>query len=270
LGGHDFKLVLPHHKNQRRWGNQVISFNLPLEMGELLSTFCFKVWPFLRANSAVTTLFMTKRGTAMNPKQLCAYWKRMLADAGASGLFPPKMLRHIFTTHRLEHPEVPGPSNEHAAVVMGNSVEAWVKHYHRNHHNWAAQEAVDHMSVYRAAVLQQVNHHQKEVEAAYVQPRSQQEITAMAGRFQFEEEEMLEEWESDDEPSEVVLQAVNIIQAEEAMAAMDAVSAEYEEDSEEEDGEYSEDSEVPEEGSGSDISSGPDSDFDIPLTDVDE
>ena len=267
LGGHDFKLVLPHHKNQQRWGNQVISFNLPLEMGQLLSIYCFQVWPFLRGDTSVPTLFMNKSGTAMHPRQLCAYWKRMLADAGAAGLFPPKMLRHIFTTHRLEHPEVPGPSNEHAAIVMGNSVEAWVKHYHRNHQNWAAQEAVDNMAVYRVAVLQQVQHHKKEVEAAYVQPRSQQEIAAMAGRFEFEEEEGLEQWESDSEPSEAVLQEVNIIQAEAAMALKDAVSAEYEEEADEE---YSEHSEVPDEGSGSDISSGPESEFDITLTDLDE
>lgn len=270
LGGKDFKLVLPHHKNQSKWGNQVICFNLPMEMGELLATYCFKVWPYLRANNSVTTLFMTRKGTAMSPKQLCGYWKRMLADAGTSGHFPPRMLRHIFTTHRLEHPEVPGPSNEHAAVVMGNSVEAWVKHYHRNHQNWAAQEAVDNMAVYRAAVLRQVQRHQAAVDAVYTVPRSQEETAAMAGQFAFEEEEVEAEWESDTEPSEAVMQTIDVIEAEAAMEAMDAVSAEYAEDSEEEEEEeYSEYSEV--EGSGSEISSSePGSDFEIQLSDFDE
>ena len=107
----------------------------------------------LRESPTVPTLFLNRSGTPMTTDGFCRYWKAMLQGGGAKGCFPPKRLRHIFASDRLEHGDRAGPSHEHAAIVMGNSVGAWKKHYHTMFQNWGAQQAVDMMGGYRRACV---------------------------------------------------------------------------------------------------------------------
>ncbi len=64
----------------------------------------------------------------------------------------------------MQHGNVPWPADEHAALVMGNSLQSWKTYYHQEFQGWAMQAAVDSMQVYREAQLQQ---------AATAQPEQQ-------------------------------------------------------------------------------------------------
>ncbi len=82
----------------------------------------------------------------------------MLAeDAAFEGVsLHPRMLRHIFVHHRLEHDDIPGPSHEDAAKIMGNSVQQWRKSYHTTANALAAKRAVPGQQAWREAVVKAV------------------------------------------------------------------------------------------------------------------
>ncbi|KAL6747051.1 hypothetical protein V8C86DRAFT_2444489 [Haematococcus lacustris] len=63
---------------------------------------------------------------------LAKWWKRLHTVTKATWSFVPlQELRNVFITHRLDHPEVPGPSTEASAHVMLNSPTTWHAHYPR-------------------------------------------------------------------------------------------------------------------------------------------
>ena len=180
-----YSLVLPHHKNARRWGNKVVRFALPSELSWLLQAWLQRGWGLLRAHPAVDTLFLNTRGGALTPTTLRSKWQSLLQGEGHSVHLPPKRLRHVFAAHRMENPEVPGPSNEHAAVVMGNSVTAWRRHYHTMHDHLGAQQAVDRMTAYREACLKAMGAKAAEVAALEAGER----VHEVVELFDLEEEE---------------------------------------------------------------------------------
>jgi hypothetical protein len=57
--------------------------------------------------------------------------------------------RSVFVSDRMENPEVPGPSNEGAAVIMGNSVRTWEATYWKNKRMRQAKQAAKEMGKYR-------------------------------------------------------------------------------------------------------------------------
>lgn len=61
-------------------------------------------------------------------------------------------------TDRLEHPDMPGPSNEGAALVMGNTERQWHASYWPNKKLKLGQKAVDDMEVYRQQQLQHLGY----------------------------------------------------------------------------------------------------------------
>jgi hypothetical protein len=40
-------------------------------------------------------------------------------------------MRSLFVTHRMDYPDVPGPSNEAAAQQMGNTERQWIQTYYK-------------------------------------------------------------------------------------------------------------------------------------------
>lgn len=69
--------------------------------------------------------------------------------------FQPGTLREyraVFVTDRLENPGRPGPSNEGAAIIMGNSVPRWVTYWKTRRQTLSGRAAGD-MAAYRHACL---------------------------------------------------------------------------------------------------------------------
>lgn len=64
---------------------------------------------------------------------------------------PLNKYRNIFVTDRLQNPHIPGPSNEGAAIIMGNSVPTWKAAYHNNRRAWLADRAAADAEKYRMA-----------------------------------------------------------------------------------------------------------------------
>jgi hypothetical protein len=87
----------------------------------------------------------------------------------------------MFITDRMQHGHVPGPADEHAALVMGNSLQSWKTYYHQEFQGWAMQAAVDSMQVYREAQMQQAATAQPEQQLQHAtQPQAQQQLQGPA------------------------------------------------------------------------------------------
>ena len=73
---------------------------------------------------------------------------------GAPGPFTTlHNLRHVFITHRQDHPTAPGPNNEAAAAAMLHSTAQWDSTYDRRAKRRKMDDAVKGMEAYRAAML---------------------------------------------------------------------------------------------------------------------
>lgn len=59
---------------------------------------------------------------------------------------------------RLENPERPGPSNEGAAIIMGNSVGQWFQSYWPNKMRRLAEKATQDMNGYRQSLLDEAGY----------------------------------------------------------------------------------------------------------------
>ena len=66
----------------------------------------------------------------------------------------PIMCRQVFVNERQAHSAAAGPSNQGAAMVMGHSIKQWDKRFDMQYHPRMAQNAVDGMQSWRAAMLQ--------------------------------------------------------------------------------------------------------------------
>ncbi|KAL6758739.1 hypothetical protein V8C86DRAFT_3025262 [Haematococcus lacustris] len=103
----------------------------------------------------VQTLYLNSQGLPYSVENLAKWWKRLHTVTKATWSFVPlHELRNVFITHRLDHPEVPGPSTEASAHVMLNSPTTWHAHYDRNKKQRLALEAQANMPLYRQALLQ--------------------------------------------------------------------------------------------------------------------
>lgn len=101
----------------QRWGKRPIQFWLPREVEDLLEQLmschhCIR-------QPGVLHLFLNASGAPFKSASFCQYWKELQIRHAAGAIMPPRMLRHVFVTSRLENPDLPGPSDEGAAMVMG-------------------------------------------------------------------------------------------------------------------------------------------------------
>ncbi|KAL3141509.1 hypothetical protein ABBQ32_005070 [Trebouxia sp. C0010 RCD-2024] len=84
---------------------------------------------------------------------LTLYWQKWLVSRGGVPM-NPSMCRQVFVDERQSDSATAGPSNQGAAMVMGHSVKQWDKWYDMQYHPRLAQNAVDGMQSWRAAMLQ--------------------------------------------------------------------------------------------------------------------
>ena len=136
----------------------MIAFNVPSELAEML--FLYLEGPRkvllqseLTAEETCDTVFMDKRCTTFTVVTFCLHWKSFMRSLGGPAL-PPSKCRQIFATERCSHDAAPGPSNTKAAMVMGHHTKQWLDWYEVKFHSRLAQHAVDAMTLWRNAMLQ--------------------------------------------------------------------------------------------------------------------
>jgi hypothetical protein len=166
-----FLLDTPHHKNSSRG---VAMPQVPItsnKLCRLLYTWLEVGRPSLvghakNRDSTYTdpkTLFITNRGMAF--QELSKWYKLLHIKYKAPyPIITLQAYRSVFVTDRLEDPDRPGPDNEGAATIMGNSVAQWEASYYKNKRIKLAQKATRAMGSYRASHLKEAGYLQDEEE----------------------------------------------------------------------------------------------------------
>ncbi|KAL3144600.1 hypothetical protein ABBQ32_004324 [Trebouxia sp. C0010 RCD-2024] len=153
------RISLPHHKNARKWGKAVIEFDVPSDLAQLLHTYLGAprkalLEHHLLIGDACPYVFMDMHGRGfVAAAVLTLYWQKWLVSRGGVPM-NPSMCRQVFVDERQSDSATAGPSNQGAAMVMGHSVKQWDKWYDMQYHPRLAQNAVDGMQSWRAAMLQ--------------------------------------------------------------------------------------------------------------------
>ena len=152
------RIKLPHHKNAHKWGQACIEFDLPAELAELLHTYLGAprralIHHHLLADQSCPYVFMDMHGRGFGDAVLTLYWQKWLVSQGGVAM-NPSMCRQVFVDERSSSSAAAGPSSQGAAMVMGHSEEQWRKWYDLQFHPRLAQNAVNDMQLWRAAMLQ--------------------------------------------------------------------------------------------------------------------
>ncbi|KAL3137449.1 hypothetical protein ABBQ32_006969 [Trebouxia sp. C0010 RCD-2024] len=153
------RISLPHHKNARKWGTAVIEFDVPSDLAQLLHTYLGAprkalLEHHLLIGDACPFVFMDMHGRGfVAAAVLTLYWQKWLVSRGGVPM-NPSMCRQVFVDERQSDSATSGPSHQGAAMVMGHSVKQWDKWYDMQYHPRLAQNAVDGMQSWRAAMLQ--------------------------------------------------------------------------------------------------------------------
>ena len=153
------RIKLPHHKNARKWGKAVIVFDLPSDLAQLMHTYLGEARKalldyHLLIGDTCPYVFMDMHGRGfLDAAVLTLYWQKWLVSRGGVPM-NPSMCRQVFVDERQSHTAAAGPSNQGAAMVMGHSIKQWDKWYDMQYHPRMAQNAVDGMQSWRAAMLQ--------------------------------------------------------------------------------------------------------------------
>lgn len=155
-----FSMLLPHHKNSWR-GIAGVSASIPVGSlpHKLLPLYLQHGRPALVAMSEAAEepvmLLLTKSGQPYDSSSWCDWFTALQAREHAP---TPHLtyhhLRHMFASDRLLNPDIPGPSNEAAAMLMNNTPKQWKKVYAPNARIATAAAGVsDAYHLYRPAHL---------------------------------------------------------------------------------------------------------------------
>lgn len=153
------RIRLPHHKNARKWGKAVIEFDVPSDLAQLLQTYLGSARKALLEHHLLIGdtcpyVFIDMHGRGfLNAAVLTLYWQKWLVSRGGVPM-NPSMCRQVFVDERQSNSASAGPSNQGAAMIMGHNVKQWGKWYDMDFHPRLAQNAVDGMQSWRAAMLQ--------------------------------------------------------------------------------------------------------------------
>jgi hypothetical protein len=147
IAGEVVRYIAPHHKNDRRGSNLVISYDLP--PGPLTQLFLIHI----REGHGVLSrfhrhaqphLFMSSSGLAFTDTLFAVWWATFYSShKGPEPYFPPSKGRTLFVEHFIASTgHQPQESWEGAAMAMGNSVKQWREFYAPRMKHRLAQEAV--------------------------------------------------------------------------------------------------------------------------------
>ncbi len=146
---------LPHHKNESSWGRAAIAFTLPQELAKLMELHISQGHKLLTDYIGVEDechVFVDRQGRPFSDSNFTIYWDKMLRDMGCPSI-SPSLCRQVFVHERRSAERVEGPADRGAAMVMGHSLAQWTKWYDLDFHVREAQQAVDAMASWRAALL---------------------------------------------------------------------------------------------------------------------
>jgi hypothetical protein len=127
-----FKLCCAHHKNSSKGvaGFEVTINNPNLHALLVIYEELCRGPILMQASNDLdvepTTLFFDEStGMPLTPHQLDVWFRRLQVqyELPLPQPMPQTSLRHIMTTDRREHPHLPGPSDQGAALGMGNSLK---------------------------------------------------------------------------------------------------------------------------------------------------
>jgi hypothetical protein len=167
-----FVLDVPHHKNSSRG---VSMPKVPITCSKLSRLlYCWieigrpTIISYIKSHDAnyvdPQTLFITKQGKAFN--DLSKWYRNMhLTHQAPYSLITLQAYRSVFVSDRLENPDRPGPCNEGAATIMGNSVKQWEASYYKNKRIKQAEKATQSMAKYRRSHLVEQGYIAEEEEA---------------------------------------------------------------------------------------------------------
>jgi hypothetical protein len=158
-----FLLDVPHHKNS---GRGISMPQVPIESPKLLRL--LRAWINLGRPSITShasrrdadeykdpeTLFLSPHG--LQYTELSKWYRDVhVKYAAPYPIITLQAYRSVFVTDRMEDPDRPGPSNEGAATIMGNSVRQWGASYFKNKKIKQAKAASKEMAAYRRSHLVQ-------------------------------------------------------------------------------------------------------------------
>ena len=105
-------------------------------------------------NEPPVELLLNEKAKPFDTRTWCSWWKELQARRSAP---EPHLtwhhLRHMFSTDRLQNPDIPGPSHEGAAMLMNNTPKQWKQHYTPNMRVATAAAAASDGVKYRHAQL---------------------------------------------------------------------------------------------------------------------
>ncbi len=152
------RYIAPHHKNDRRGSNQVLSYDLPA--GPLTQLMLIHI----REGHGVMThtykhaqphLFMSGSGMAFTDVMFANWWHGFYhSHKGPLPYFPPSKGRTLYVENFIASTgHQPQESWEGAALAMGNSVKQWHEFYAPRMRHRLAQEAVHRHQQWREGLL---------------------------------------------------------------------------------------------------------------------
>ena len=152
------RYIAPHHKNDRRGSNLVISYDLP--PGPLTKLLLIHI----REGHGVLSrfhrhaqphLFMSSSGLAFTDALFASWWATFYSNhQGPEPYFPPSKGRTLFVEHFIASTgHQPQESWEGAAMAMGNSVKQWREFYAPRMKHRLAQQAVHKHKEWREGMM---------------------------------------------------------------------------------------------------------------------
>lgn len=187
-----YRLVAPHHKNEKHRG-RAIEYQLPQELCLLLH---FHLKHGLRmimrsgaeeeededqdAYGSLAHIFvMASTRKPLVKQQPSQVWRRVVLPQAYR--FGPQVARSAFATG-IRNQQLPRPefSAAAAAEAMGHSLRVWDRTYDRLYAQQAVQRSVDMMASWRQGVLQQPTQQQPAADAAAADEHDDENLTAAA------------------------------------------------------------------------------------------
>jgi hypothetical protein len=159
-----YRIVLPHHKMQDSWGEDVLHFTLPYDLARVTHLYLRHAYPVLNLGMEHNCLFVHPgTGDALRHSQdLQDLWQQTQAMHSAPWAhFPPVNFRHIHVNDQVQrlatHPGAHQLAGD--ARVMQNSVGVvWERNYsaHVGYYNHMVRGALDRITEWRHGQLREM------------------------------------------------------------------------------------------------------------------
>ena len=85
-----YKVVWPHHKNEKRWGMRAISFEVPRDVAPVLDAY-LEARQLLAVRGCPYLLVTPRGGDKISSSRFSQLWQSILARWGAAASFSPQV-----------------------------------------------------------------------------------------------------------------------------------------------------------------------------------